>query len=287
MTENFNILIVDDERANIDVLSHMLKSDYKISIAKSGAQALERAKRDEPDLILLDIIMPDMSGFDVLSELKETENTNAIPVICITGLDSVEHEEKGFSLGAVDYITKPFHQCIVKARIATHLRIVEQMRIIEQIGLIDALTGIPNRRSFDNRLATEWGRAVREKSSLSMLMIDVDHFKKFNDDFGHQQGDLVLKKVAETIKTTLKRPGDFFARWGGEEFAALLPSTSSAGALRFAEAIRINIQTNSNVTVSIGNSSLIPTHDDKIKEFVEHADKALYVAKASGRNRVC
>jgi diguanylate cyclase (GGDEF)-like protein len=231
--------------------------------------------------------MPDMSGFDVLSMLKETDNTNAIPVICITGLDSVENEEKGFILGAVDYITKPFHQSVVKARIATHLRIVEQMRIIEKLGLIDALTGIPNRRSFDSRLATEWSRAVREKSSLSMLIIDIDHFKNFNDSHGHQQGDIVLKRVAEIIKSTLKRPADFFARWGGEEFVALLPNTSSAGALKFAEAIRENIQNNSNVTASIGNSSIIPTPNDAIKDFIEHADKALYVAKASGRNRVC
>lgn len=303
----FKILIVDDSRNNLDILCHILEPEtgaandtfqpgYRVSIAKTGIAALERAASDRPDLILLDIIMPGMSGFEVLAQLKKSEFTHAIPVIIITGLDSVEDEEEGFRLGAVDYITKPFHKSLVKARINTHLKIVEQMRIIEQIGLIDPLTGVPNRRSFDLRLETEWRRCMREKAPLSFLMIDVDCFKRLNDAYGHLQGDQVLKTIAGLIQSSGKRPSDFAARWGGEEFAVLLPRTEMAGALSVAEKIRRDLERTAilgmtddsrlNLTVSIGVSSVIPCAQKSITEFIGQADKALYKAKAAGRNRV-
>jgi len=247
---------------------------------------VERATRDKPDLILLDIVMPGMSGFDVLSVLKESEITRSIPVICITGLNSVSDEEKGFRMGAVDYITKPFHQSIVKARIETHLNIVEQIRMIEQLCLFDSLTKAPNRRSFDDHMAIEWGRSMREQTYLSILMIDLDHFKKLNDTFGHQHGDTVLKEVANLIKSTIKRSADFFARWGGEEFTVLLPSTMLNGALALAEAIRAKIEAESSVTVSIGVASMTPSPESSITDFITQADKALYDAKRDGRNRI-
>jgi diguanylate cyclase (GGDEF)-like protein len=293
--DRFKILVVDDERPNLDVLNEMLKNDYRVIIAKSGAAALERAERDNPDLILLDIVMPGMDGFEVLASLKKSEKTMRIPVICITGLDNVADEEKGLAIGAVDYITKPFHRSIVLARIATHLRIVEQIRFIEQLGLYDALTKIPNRRSFDNHLATEWGRANREKTPISLLMVDVDHFKQLNDSYGHQHGDAVLQELAVVMKSVLKRAADFLARWGGEEFAVLLPQTDLKGAREVAEQIRAGVEaagvycadaTGTKTTVSVGVNAQRPVPETALEEFIHETDKRLYQAKEAGRNRI-
>lgn len=306
------ILIVDDERDNLEVMARILKpgleqshgsyiepmhSDYTLCVAKSGQAALKKAIEEKPDLILLDVIMPDMSGFEVLSSLKESDETRDIPVIFITGMNSVEDEEKGFFLGAVDYITKPFHNSLVRARVKTHLRIAEQMRTIEMLGLLDTLTNIPNRRGFDNQMLTEWGRAIREKRELSLLMIDIDRFKSFNDTYGHRQGDTALKAVAKVLTQTLKHQNDFAARWGGEEFTVLLPDTDIDGAMIVAEEIRanaeeaviLNIHDGSAIklTVSIGVSVVVPDMNSLIQDFIERADKALYAAKESGRNRVC
>ena len=303
----YKVLIVDDSVFNLGVLRQMLQYDdesiddppyYEIIVANSGAEALEKVEKDKPDLILLDIIMPGMSGFDVLKALKRTndERTRSIPVIVISGLESVEDEEQGFRLGAVDYITKPFHKSLVKARIKTHLRIVEQISIIEQLSLEDALTGIPNRRRFDSAMETEWKSAIREKTPISLLMIDIDNFKRFNDDYGHQQGDMTLKTVAGIIKSSVKRPNDLAARWGGEEFTALLPKTDIDGALIVAENIRSKIENAEipsvngaeplKVTVSIGVSSITPAVKDSIFDFIRQADSALYNAKETGRNKV-
>jgi len=193
--EKFKILIVDDSRFNLEVLSRILLAaaaetndpdypQYIIATASSGPEALEKVISEKPDLVLLDIIMPGMSGFDVLAEFKKNEETRGVPVIIISGLADENDEEKGLLLGAVDYITKPFKNSIVIARVKTHLKIVEQMRIIERLSIIDQLTNIPNRRYFDNRINSEWKRAIREKADISILMIDVDHFKKFNDTYG-------------------------------------------------------------------------------------------------------
>ena len=304
--DGFKILIVDDEPSNLEVLSRILQSEYRsfhgivqpnyrISIAKSGELALKRVVNDKPDLILLDIIMPGLNGFEVLTALKGSEYTSTIPVIIITGLDSVEDEEKGFYLGAVDYITKPFNQSLVKARVMTHLRIVEQMRIIERLGFLDPLTNLPNRRNFDAQMVIEWGRAARERTEVSFCMIDVDNFKMVNDTYGHQQGDMVLKVIGGIIRTSVKRPADFVARWGGEEFAVLLPGTDSEGALDVAETIRINIEKTLiprligdsplSVTVSVGVAAAMPFADSAMADLVKQADRALYAAKEAGKNR--
>lgn len=302
--DQLKILIVDDERSNLEVLSHILKpgdadpihSNYMLTVTKSGQSALTKVLNDKPDLILLDIIMPDMSGFDVLTVLQCSDITRSIPVIIITGLSSIEEEEKGFAMGAVDYITKPFHSSIVRARVRTHLRIVEQMRTIERIGLIDVLTNITNRRGFDNQITMEWSRAIREKTPVSFLMIDIDKFKELNDTYGHQQGDVILKRIAQILTSTLKRSADFAARWGGEEFAVLLPDTALDGALEVAESIRKNIEAATfpsirgfsglKVTVSIGVASESPVFDSVMSDFIGRADKALYASKESGRNKV-
>ncbi|MCL2705729.1 MAG: diguanylate cyclase [Spirochaetaceae bacterium] len=294
--KEFTILITDDEKTNLDILGSILSPVYNLLIARNGLRALELAEEHKPDLILLDVLMPEMTGFEVIVKLKESSTTNNIPVIFITGLTSAEDEEKGFLLGAVDYITKPFKQAIVKARVNTHIRIVDQIRTIELIGLIDPLTKISNRRGFENRLNVEWNRAIREKTPISILVMDIDNFKGYNDTYGHQQGDAALKIFADISTKTLKRAVDFNARWGGEEFIILLPGTDINGATDVAERIRKNIEgvviptedgVETQVTVSIGLHSVIPTTCAvaQIEEFIKKADQALYKAKSSGRNR--
>jgi diguanylate cyclase (GGDEF)-like protein len=290
-----SILIVDDEKYNLALLNRILAPDYTIFAAKSGKEALERVSENLPDLILLDILMPEMDGFEVCKELKDNPEAQHIPVIFITGLDSENDEEKGFNLGAVDYITKPLKEAIIRVRIRNHMRLVQQMHIIEHLGLIDPLTNIANRRSFDAHLEREWRNAVRKQSSLSLLMLDVDKFKAYNDTYGHPQGDILLKSLAGHIQAAARRPRDLAARIGGEEFVVLCPDTNHDGALDIAEHLRCAVEdstvptiddTPTSTTISIGVASLIPTETDRSPNFVELADKRLYAAKADGRNRV-
>ena len=312
--DSFKILIVDDSVLNQEVLRQILEMEpsgtdvtvqagetekmrYTIITAKSGMEALEKVVQDSPDLVLLDIVMPGMSGFDVLTQLQESSETRRIPVIIISGLDYEGDEEKGLLMGAVDYVAKPFKKSVVLARIKTHLKIVEQMRLIEQLSMVDALTNIPNRRGFDIRMETEWRHAIREKTPISLLMIDADRFKLFNDRYGHQQGDIALQTLANTIKNTLKRSSDLVARWGGEEFVVLLPNTPIEGALRIAEQIRANIESTYvpglggnkplSITASLGATSATPGPESSMTDFFEQADQALYIAKEAGRNKVC
>ena len=291
------VLIVDDEKPNLSTLSKILSPGFSVYMAKSGETALQIAHEVEPDIILLDILMPKMDGFEVLERLKSSEKTRDIPVIFITALDSVEDEEKGLFLGAVDYIKKPFHGSIVKARVRTHWQIVKQRRTIERLCMLDSMTELPNRRSFDAQMAMEWARAIRERRPISLLMVDVDKFKRYNDTYGHLQGDNLLIALARIFRETVKRPSDLVARVGGEEFAVLLSNTDKSGALEIARKICANVAgaTFVNldggavppVTVSIGVATGTPKVGDLVANLVAEADKALYMAKDSGRNRVC
>jgi len=267
---------------------------YNLLISRNGTRAIELAKEHKPDLILLDVLMPDMTGFEVITELKNCKDTINIPVIFITGLTSTEDEEKGFILGAVDYITKPFKRAIVKARVNTHIRIIDQMRMIESIGLLDPLTKVSNRRGFENRLDVEWHRAIREKTPISILMMDIDKFKNYNDTYGHQQGDVALRAFAKAASEALLRSIDFIARWGGEEFIILLPGSDIDGVINVAERVRKNVEATilttdkgveTRITVSIGVNLIIPGTNDSTEDFIKVADQALYQAKETGRNR--
>jgi len=291
------ICLVDDNMTSLTIARDMLKSSYKVYPSPSAAKFFELIENVTPDLILMDVDMPQMNGYEAVTLLKQDDRFKDIPVIFLTAKDDEESELKGFQLGAVDYITKPFHPAIIKARITTHLTIVEQRRIIEKISLTDTLTKIPNRRNFDKHMDSEWKRAVREDLSIGMIMIDADHFKKFNDNYGHQQGDVALQTLAHVISTSIRRGSDFAARWGGEEFTVLLPNTEADGVLRVAENIRKNVEKviiprvddaslGLNITISVGGVAEIPTSTSSMEDFIKKSDEALYKAKESGRNRV-
>ena len=293
-TKEHTILITDDEVSNLDILSSFLSPMYNLLLAENGQRALELAREHLPDLILLDVLMPEMSGFEVIAKLKESEITDKIPVIFITGLSGAEDEERGFFLGAVDYIAKPLHKSRVKARVNNHIQIIDHMRTIERIALIDTLTKIPNRRGFEKRLNAAWCKALLEQTPVSILLLDVDNFKDYNDSYGHQQGDAALKAVADSSLQALRRHDDFAARCGGEEFVFLLPGAHIEGALEVAERVRKHIEmtvipteggATSKITVSIGVNSVIPNADSTITDFIHKADRALYNAKKSGRNK--
>ena len=295
-TNRKSVLVVDDENSNIIALTHILSNEYTIYAAKNGKNAIAAAEKYLPDVILLDIIMPEMDGYEVLAAFKASEALQNIPVIFITGLSNSEAEEKGLSLGASDYIAKPFSPAIVKLRIRNQIKMLEQLYTIERLSMIDHLTDLPNRRSCDIRINTEWNRAMRDRTPLSILMLDIDEFKNYNDTYGHNQGDKALISAASTLAETLKRSSDFAARWGGEEFVVLLPGTDLNGAYDVAEQIRRNIEEtevpfidkrSTKITISIGINTLEFGHNLTIEEFIYGADAALYKAKEMGRNKVC
>ncbi|MCL2197940.1 MAG: diguanylate cyclase [Defluviitaleaceae bacterium] len=297
-TKKNSVLIVDDETINLKILMQILNHDYEVYIEKTGNDCLSAAKKVQPDLILLDILMPDIDGFQVIKKLKADTETEHIPVIFITGLSNSASEIQGFMLGAVDYIHKPFVDIIVKMRIQSQMKIINLLRKIKNMSVTDDLTGIGNRRYFNAQLSQEWERAKRQQSPLSFIIMDVDNFKRFNDDHGHLKGDVALVGVADVIRAVITRAGDKAARWGGEEFAVILPDTDLTGASKIAEDIRTSVENyilvledekTAKITVSMGLHCIIPQHggDYSLDSFVADADRALYRAKNSGRNKVC
>lgn len=295
--EKQRVLIVDDERINLNLLVDLLKSEYKTIVAKNGDQALKRAISDPPpDLILLDIMMPNMDGYEVCNRLKQEEKTKDIPVIFITAMKGTEDETLGFALGAVDYITKPLKESIVKARVKTHLKMKRQADILKRLACLDSLTEIPNRRRFDEVIGIEWNRIRRAGIPISVIFIDIDHFKAFNDSFGHGCGDDCLRRVVQALSASLRRSSDFIARYGGEEFVAVLPGADFNSALSVASAMRKNVEdlriSHSEtapfdyVTVSIGGSTVVPDATVTPSSLVKTADDMLYRAKQNGRNQV-
>lgn len=292
----FTLLIVDDEKQNRLLLTELFGTTYKIIQAKNGVQALEKARQHRPDLILLDVLMPEMDGMGVLRELKRDDATRLIPVIFITALSSATDEANGLNLGAVDYISKPFHPPIVRVRVHNQLQLVHQRRLLEQLASLDGLTGIPNRRQFDATLLKEWHRCQRNQQPLSLIVADVDFFKKYNDALGHAAGDRVLQEVAATLRQAARRPGDLVARYGGEEFVLLLPETDATSAQALAEGLQQLLHSkafahpNSSLgpwlTMSMGGNTTVPSTTALDPEFFALADAALYRAKHQGRNQV-
>lgn len=291
------ILVVDDEPLNIKMLSQALSPWYRIKAATSGADAIKVAASDDPpDLILLDIAMPGMDGYEVCDQLKSLHSTKNIPIIFITARSSNEDEARGLERGAVDYITKPFSLPIVMARIRNQLLLKIKTDMLEQLVSIDSLTEVANRRRFDEVLDQEWRRSVRNELPLSVIMIDVDFFKALNDSYGHAAGDICLKQIAQALKNTTRRSSDTVARYGGEEFSAILPNIQFSDAMKLAEQMRLNVQQlaiphprsplGPQVTVSLGVATALPTKAVAPAQLLAQADEMLYRAKQSGRNRV-
>jgi len=285
------VLIVDDRPANVRALAEALGSDHEVLVAPSASRALELAP--SADLVLLDIRMPDMDGLEVCRRLKAGEATRAIPVIFVTGLEQTEDETQGFEAGAVDYIVKPINPAIVRARVRTHLELKAARDLLERMATQDALTGIANRRRFDEAAGEEWRRSMRFSQVLTLAFADIDHFKAFNDRHGHGGGDACLRLVAEALQRLCRRPGELVARYGGEEFVFLLPDVDPESARRFVARVLAAVQSveveglagPGALSVSVGAVTLIPSPLNSLEEAVRNADQGLYKAKQNGRGR--
>ena len=290
------ILVVDDMTTTLLLLHDLLKDTYEVKIAKSGTKALEILESpNDIDLILLDIEMPDINGYDVCKRIKNNETIKNIPIIFITGRTSQEDEEYGLNLGAIDYITKPFNNAIVKLRIKNYLNLKIKNDMLEKLSMYDGLTNIRNRRYFDETFEKTFSEIKRDKKSLAVLMIDIDFFKPYNDNYGHGQGDETLRKVAKALEKTIKRASDFVARYGGEEFVILLKDINKDGV----EAVANNLlnairelkithefsKIENYVTVSIGVSYYNSSSYITKLALLLKADEALYNVKNSGRNK--
>lgn len=317
-----DILIVDDRPENLLVLESILE-DLELNIIKatSGNEALGLMLEYDFALVLLDVQMPEMNGFEVAELMRGSEKTSQVPIIFVTAISkNQECMFKGYEVGAVDYLFKPIEPIILKSKVKVFIELQKQkqelkkqaamlqqkvnelLRLqeanwkLERLSTIDELTGISNRRSFEDFIEIEWKRALRQSSLLSLIMIDIDHFKEFNDNYGHLAGDNCLKKVAKAIGAAVNRPIDFVARYGGEEFVVVLPSTDRENAYLAAERIRKEVEGLATehayssaapyITISLGVATIVPKDDNSIKELINSADKALFQAKYKGRNRV-
>jgi diguanylate cyclase (GGDEF)-like protein len=291
--ETQKVLIADDDPINRQVLAELLKPEYTVLLAKNGEQALERAVRHTPDLILLDVMMPDLDGFEVLRRLRADPVTAGIAIIFISGLDRPEDEANGLKMGAADYIAKPFNATVVMARVALHLQVVRQQRLLEHLAHVDALTGLANRRRFDEALAAEWQRARDSGTPLSLALLDVDSFKQYNDHYGHPAGDRALRAVARAAATVAHRPGHLAARYGGEELVLLMPDTDAALARQVVGELTVTLAELAIphaaavaapvLTISAGGATLQP--GETAGDLFAAADAHLYRAKQAGRNR--
>lgn len=332
-TDDNDILIIDDQPDNLRLLSAMLtRQGYHVRKALSGRTALVAVQALLPDIILLDIKLPDLSGYEVCAELKRNAQTQSIPVVFISALDQTEDIVRAFAVGGADYVTKPFRVEEVLARIRHQLMIqylqhqlaeqnqkLTQQNVqlqqeiyvrqqveaalqcanqkLQQLVCLDGLTGVANRRHFDEYLQQEWQRSLLEQSALSLILCDLDFFKSFNDTYGHPAGDVCLRLVAQAIHRAVRKPNDMVFRYGGEEFAVVLPDTDGEGALQVARAIQHEVQqlklthdcslASNIVTLSMGITSQIPNQDFSLEMLLAATDKSLYHAKQTGRNRYC
>lgn len=287
------ILIVEDEIINIHSLSRILRGTARLCFATSGAQALELAESLKAEMVLLDIMLPDISGFEVCKQLKNNPATSRCAVIFVTALDSDEEEAHGLRMGAMDYIKKPFNPTIVRERVQNLLNLSLAYRELEKLSTTDFLTGAFNRRYFMEIATTELKRHQRHEKKTSVLILDIDHFKEVNDTYGHSVGDQALRHLVRICRDNM-RDEDIFARYGGEEFCILLPETDAPTAKEAAERLRQNIENHPmefdeqhlHLSVSIGLSGIDPQGSTDISHWLDRADQALYRAKEGGRNQV-
>lgn len=291
------ILIVDDEPINTTVLESLLAPFYNTHSTDCGENVLYLCETVKPDLILLDVILGTMSGLDVCKQLKNHSQYKDIPVIFITSIKELDDQNSCWQAGAVDFVTKPVNGVTLLNRVKAHLTLKKQADLLKSLCEHDSLTGLNNRRFLQNTLDQNIRLAVRNDKALSVLMLDIDYFKQYNDSLGHQQGDECLKRVADEIKRSVNRPTDTTIRYGGEEFLCVLPDTDIQGAQFIAHKLLANIRelniehphaTSGVLSISIG-SATFPGHEAiSTDELIRSADKALYQAKHQGRNRcVC
>ena len=290
------ILVVDDQAANIQVLYAVLMAEYDVCMALNGADAYSLCQEIKPDLVLLDVVMPGMDGYALCRLLKANDEICDIPIIFVTGNLDCDQEVRGFSEGGVDFITKPFHASVVLARVRTQLTLKSQADMLRSLSLTDSLTGLANRRHFDQAIQGEARRARRTGAGLAIVMIDVDYFKRYNDHYGHQQGDLCLQAIAACLTQCVVRSHDLVARYGGEEFICILPDTERSGALGRAVAMEHAVRQlgiahaksdcASVVTISLGVASSAPSSQYDAETLLSAADAQLYLAKSAGRGCV-
>ena len=289
------ILVIDDNPEIIRVLTHLLSDCAEISFATSGNRGLVLASQLNPDLILLDMELPDINGLALFYLFKADPMLTNIPVLFVTGEDSTELEVAVLEAGAVDYLTKPLRPQIVRARVCTQLALKKQTERLREMVNLDGLTGVFNRRYFDMTLEQEVARQRRTGGYLSVAMVDVDHFKNYNDSLGHQQGDACLRTIAQALRAAMRRPRETLTRYGGEEFGVIAPDVGLQAAAHFGNWMLDKINelalphpssnTAEIVTVSIGIAIGIPTAECNAHHFIAVADRALYAAKQAGRNR--
>lgn len=289
------ILVIDDSPVQAQFLMSILAGDYELTARHTSREGLEEAKTVAYSLILLDVIMPEMDGFTVLQELKSADVTKHVPVILLTSLADVQYEERGLLLGAVDYVTKPFSPVIIKARVNTHIQLRRYQMQFKKQAMVDELTGISNRRSYDEESISRWREAVRFELPFSVCMFDIDKFKVYNDTFGHPAGDEVIARVAKTISSFFRRSTDLFARYGGEEFVGVSVGGAASSTYEFMKTIRQAVEqlhiphdpsVSEWVTVSVGGVTVLPRQGDNYDACLKLADNMLYEAKHLGRNMV-
>jgi diguanylate cyclase (GGDEF)-like protein len=291
------LLIVDDQPLNIRLFHEIFHADHEVFFATSGEDALEFCRNKVPDLILLDVIMPGLNGYEVCRRLKQDERTREIPVIFVTAQSDATEEEDGLAAGAVDFIAKSASANVMRARVRTLLILKRQSDLLRQMARVDALTGLANRRHFDETLDSEWRRCTRSGTPLSLMIIDLDHFKLFNDHYGHQAGDSCLQQVAACLKAGFARSHDLVARYGGEEFVCVMPETSLEGAEAKAQGLEKAVRAlriphdkspvaGGIVTISLGVAVAMPHVGEECATLILCADRSLYMAKDAGRGQV-
>lgn len=289
------ILVIDDSPVQTEFLSNILRPSYELTACHTAEEGLRAAKEGNFSLILLDVVMPGMDGFTLLRELKGTDLTRFIPVILLTSLSDIQYEEKGLLLGAVDYVTKPFSPVIIKARVNTHIQLYHYQLQFRKQAMVDELTGVANRRRYDEEGIVRWREAVRFELPFSICMFDIDKFKLYNDEFGHPAGDKVISAVAKTISSYFLRSTDLFARYGGEEFVAVFVGNEGKAAFDFLKTVRRAVEglhlehcagVSPWVTVSVGGVTVVPAQGDNYNSYLQRADAMLYDAKRLGRNQV-
>ncbi|WP_229262416.1 diguanylate cyclase [Duganella guangzhouensis] len=293
---SLRLLVVDDQTANIQAVYQVFTGSYTVFMANSGPAALALCHENPPDLVLLDVVMPQMDGLEVCRRLKASERTSNIPVIFVTGGNSTSEEDACWEAGGVDFVSKPINPLTLRNRVRAHLTLKLQSDVLRSLAFVDGLTGIANRRQFDEQLPVEIGRCKRMSLPLGLILLDIDFFKRYNDRYGHQAGDACLRQVAMALRATLARPGDLVARYGGEEFVCILPNTPLEGALRIGtkleaavRALEIEHQLSDVATVvsiSGGIVAGVPPPDCEPATLLAQADRLLYQAKQEGRARV-